>query len=129
VTDLDEHNFGKQFEREARRLRLKMLRPAGLVASGTDWQAALLARMRALEPGARWQDVFPGLELPDPEPHLADAIAAADADPEAWWREQEVAQEFWREFDRLVPFRRQDAGSDEHGLGFSLPEDDFDAIR
>jgi len=85
--------------------------------------------MRALEPGARWQDVFPGLELPDPEPHLADAIAAADADPEAWWREQEVAQEFWREFDRLVPFRRQDAGSDEHELGFSLPEDAEYALR
>ena len=121
--------FRRLFEQEARRLRLNMLRLPGLVASDTEWQTPLLARMRGLEPGATWQDVFPGVRLPDPDPHLANAIAEVDADPEAWWREEEVAQEFWAELRRLVPFHQLEPRSDEYGFGFSIPEDTEYALR
>lgn len=120
---MSDEQFPRQFEREARRLRLNMIRLPSLVASGTDWQAPLLNRMRALEPGATWQDVFPGLQVPEPDLHLANAIAAFDADPEAWWREHEIGQEVLREFRRLVPFPRQEVASDDQGFGWSLPQD------
>jgi hypothetical protein len=106
-----------------------MLILPGLVATGSDWQVVLLDRMRALEPGATWQDVFPGLQPPEPDPHLANAIAAFDADPEAWWREHEVAQEVLKEFRRLVPLPGQEATSDNQVFGWSLPEDPEYALR
>ena len=57
------------------------------------------------------------------------AIAAFDADPEAWWREHEVAQALLREFRRLVPFPRQEATSDNQGFGWALPVDPEYTIR
>jgi hypothetical protein len=129
MTDLEMQEFKRQFDREARRLKLNMLKLPGLVATGTDWEVVLLDRMRALEPGATWQDVFLGLQLPEPDPHLANAIAAFDADPEAWWREHEVGEEVLREFRRLVPFPRQEATSDDQGFGWSLPEDPEYVLR
>ena len=127
--DTDTQEFWHHFEREARRLLLNMVRLPNFFASGSDWQAPLLARMRALEPGATWQDVFPGAHLPEPDAHLANAIAAFDADPEAWWREHEVGQEVSREFRRLVPFPRREATSDDQGFGWDLPEDAEYALR
>jgi hypothetical protein len=129
MTDLDIQEFWRQFEREARRLRLNMIRLPGLVASGENWQAPLLDRMRALEPGATWQDVFPGAQLPEPDPHLAGAVAAFEADPDAWWREHDISEQVSREFRRLVPFPRKEATSDDQGFGWSLPDDAEYALR
>ena len=129
MTDLDNQEFAREFDREARRLRLNMVRLPGVVATGTDWQRPLLDRMRALQLGATWEDVFPGFRLPEPDPHLAEAIAAFDADPEAWWREHEIGQDVLREFRRLVPFPRQEVTSEDQGFGWSLPEDPEYALR
>jgi hypothetical protein len=129
MTDLDGQEFRRQFDREAHRLRLNMVRMPNYVVSGTDWHAALLDRMRALEPGATWQDVFPEFQLREPDPHLAGAIAAFDADPEAWWREHDIGEQVLREFTRLVPFPRTEATSDDQGFGWSLPEDAEYALR
>lgn len=129
MRDLDTQDFWREFEREARRLRLNMIRLPGVVASGADWQAPLLDRMRALEPGATWENVFPGAQLPEPDPHLAHAIGAFDADPEAWWREHEIGRDVLREFRRLVPFPRQEATSDDQGFGWDLPQDAEHALR
>ena len=129
MTFTDQQEFSRQFDREVRRLRLNMLRLPGLVASGTDWQAPLLDRMRALEPGATWEDVFPGLHLPEPDPHLAMAIAAFDADPEAWWQEHEIGQQLLTEFRRLVPRPREEVAFEGQVFGWSLPEDPEYALR
>lgn len=129
MTDLDIQEFWRHFEREARRLRLNMIQLPGVVATGADWQRPLLDRMRALEPGSTWQDVFPGAQLPEPDPHLAGAIAAFDADPDAWWREHEIGQDISREFRRLVPFPRLQDSSDDQVYGWDLPEDAEYALR
>ncbi|HKO20202.1 MAG TPA: hypothetical protein VJU82_15095 [Acidobacteriaceae bacterium] len=123
MTDLDIQEFWRHFEREARRLRLNMIRLPGVVATGADWQGPLLDRMRALEPGSTWQDVFAGVQIPEPDPRLAGGIATFDADPDAWWREHEIGQDITREFRRLVPFPRQQGSSDDEVYGWDLPED------
>ena len=120
---MDRRDFAVEFEREVRRLRLNMLRLPGLIATGSGWEATLLDRMRALEPGATWEDVFPGLRLPEPDPHLVDAIAAFDADPDAWWREHDLSQQIRREFRRLVSFPLEEAAFSDGGFGWSLPEE------
>lgn len=129
MADLDIQDFWRHFEREARRLRLNMIRLPGLVVTGADWQGPLLDRMRALEPGSTWQDVFPRAQLPEPDPHLAKAIAAFDVDPEAWWRHHELGQALVREFRRLVPFPREEATSEDQGFGWDLPEDGEYTLR
>ena len=122
-------DFLELFEQEARRLRLNMYRLPGLAATGTGWETSILERMRSLEPGATWQDVFPDMAIPDPEPELADAIAAVDADPEAFWRERELSRLFWREFHRLVPLPQQGTDAQASGIGFSLPDDTDYALQ
>jgi hypothetical protein len=84
---MDVTEFKRQFEAEARRLRLNMYRLPGLAGDGSGWEAELLERMRALVPGATWADVFPGVQLPEPDPALAAVIAAVDRDPDIYWRQ------------------------------------------
>lgn len=63
---MHQQEFEEPFAIEMRRLCLNPYRLGGFAASGTDWKAPLLARMRALEPGASWEDVVPGIRLPEP---------------------------------------------------------------
>jgi hypothetical protein len=99
---MDDREFQQQFAEETRRLRLNPYRlGGGLAVSSPDGGNSLLTRMRALEIGATWEDVFPGLQLADPEPHVAEAIASFDADPDAFWNDHD-RHAFEAEFRRVV---------------------------
>ena len=99
---MDPREFYQQFTEQTRRLRLNPYRLGGLAGSGVGWEAPLLARMSALEPGATWDDVFPDREpATDSDPYVAELIASFDADPDAYWNEQD-RQAFTDEFSRVV---------------------------
>ena len=100
---MDPRDFYLQFTEETRRLGLNPYRLGGLAASGPDWEAPLLARMRALKPGVTWDDVFLGRESSPEESdsHLTELIDSFDANPDAYWTEQD-RQAFVGEFSRVV---------------------------
>lgn len=120
---MDQREFMRQFEVEARRLRLNMYRLPALAASDTG-AIELLERMRGLAPGATWEDVIPGIQLPEPDREIGDLVAATDSDPEAFWQERELALELWRELERVVP-------TDTRGetMGFEFSHDLEHALR
>jgi hypothetical protein len=118
---LDNQEFKSSFDREARRLRLNMLRLGGLATSGAGWQEQLLSRMRSLEPGCTWQDVFPGMILPDPPPEMHDRIVAVDADPDIYWQRAELHEALWREIKRVLPAELARGGHPNPGDGLSFP--------
>ena len=119
---MDTQEFMDQFFSEARRLRLNMYRLPALAMSASDGQARLLDRMRELKVGATWEDVFPGMELPDVDPELEEAIAELDADPERYWRERDFWELLFAELDRIVPGRKAEAGG--NSIGFNVPDRD-----
>jgi hypothetical protein len=127
---MDVQEFMQEFETEARRLRLNMLRHTGLAGTGSEWLAPLLERMRALEPGATWEDVFPGRQVPEPDPLLADAITAMDRDPDAYWRERALYQELGKELERVVRMPVVASESNALGIGWSsFPHGPEHALR
>ena len=124
---MEHREFMQRFEAEARRLRLNMFRLPGLAASGTGWEQELLDRMRALAPGASWEDVFPGQLLPAPDPEIADLVEDMDADPEAFWRRRDLEHELSRELERVVPSPESLAPG--VSIGYTFPHGVEHALR
>jgi len=122
---MEHREFMRQFEAEARRLRLNMYRLSAFAASGTGWESEVLERMRGLEPGATWEDVLPGLQLDEPDPMIADLVAAFD--PEAYWRDREISDELSQEIHRVV--LSDPALATVDGIGFDFPHGKEHALR
>jgi len=122
---MEHDEFMRQFEAEARRLRLNMYRLSAFASSGTGWENEVLERMRGLEPGASWEDVIPGLELPAPDPMIADLVASFD--PDVYWREREISDALSRELHRVVLSDPALASAD--GIGFNFPHGKEHALR
>jgi hypothetical protein len=123
---MDRDEFARRFQEEVRRLRLNPLRLGGLATAGdpSEWQDTILSRMRRLEPGATWPDVFPD----EPaafvaRPDDAEWIKEFDSDPERYWREQDEGAALLREMDRVIPaeLRALNANAPDVGWGVSFP--------
>jgi hypothetical protein len=126
---MDHREFMSHFEAEARRLRLNMFRLTGLAASGSGWEERILAHMRSLQPECTWADVFPGPPLPEPPPEMHDQVAAADADPEVYWRWAERNAALWREMRRVFSAEIAEANRVRSGFGMSFPHGPDHALR
>jgi hypothetical protein len=126
---MDRREFRSRFELEERRLRLNPLRLGGLAASGSGWEEKLLAHMRTFEPGCTWEDVFPGMPQRELSPELRDAIAAFDADPERYWRHQELQLTAWTEMLRVMPVEYAAAMRAGEGFGMAWPHGAEHALR
>ena len=123
---MEVREFKRLFEIEARRLRLNMHRLPAFAASA-EAENELLERMRRLSPGATWEDVLPGVRLPEPDPLMAEAIAEMDRDPEGYWRQREIDEALWRELERVV-LRDPELAAGE-GIGFDFPLGREHALR
>jgi hypothetical protein len=115
---MDHREFRSRFEAEVRRLRLNMLRFGGLATSGSGGEEKLLAHMRSLELGCSWGDVFPGAPPFVPPLEMREEVAAADADPDLYWRRLELQLAAWTEMLRVVPVEY--AAALRAGTGFSM---------
>ena len=112
---MEHQEFAREFEAEVHRLNLDMFRFPGLKVRGTPWEAPALERMRSLQPGATWADVFPDLELLEPDP-------GPDRESEQFWRKLE----FLRELRRVVSA----PGASSEGMGgITLPHGPEHALR
>lgn len=105
----------RQFDAEMRRLGLDMFRFPGLKVRGTPWETPALERMRSLQPGATWSDVFPDLDLPALPP-------APDLESEQFWRQRALLNELRRVLST------QGASSDGQGM-ITLPHGADHAVR
>lgn len=126
---MDREAFRSRFEAEGRRLQLNMLRLPGLAGCGFGWDETLLAHMRVLSPGCTWADVFPGVRIPEPPPELHAQVAAADADPEAYWRVAEAQSALWQEAERVLSAEWARAQRDGVAFGMSYPYGPEHALR
>jgi hypothetical protein len=73
--------------------------------------------------------VFPGTSLPEPPPEIRDRIAAADADPDIYWRRVDAGEAIWREMERVCPAELAKARGEEPGFSMSFPRSLEDALR
>jgi hypothetical protein len=92
--------FIEAFDAEAERLGLIPDRLGGLAMVG-DGHEALLERMRALKPGARWADVL-GHPLHRLSRREARLMAEAKANPERYWRQRRANRQLSREIHRVM---------------------------
>lgn len=106
-----------------------MMRLTGLAGSGSGWQEQLLARMRRLEPGCTWADVFPGATLPEPPSEFGDEIAANDADPDLYWRRIELNAALLSEMKRVLPAEMETARREGSSFMMAYPHGPEHALR
>jgi len=92
--------FIEAFDAEAERLGLIPDRLGGLAMAG-DGREALLQRMRALKPGARWADAL-GHPLRRLSRREARLMAEARANPERYWRQRRARRQLGREIHRVM---------------------------
>ena len=113
--------FIEAFDAEAERLGLIPDRLGALAMAG-DGRDALLQRMRALKPGARWADVL-GHPLRRLSRRVTRLMAEATANPERYWRQRRARRQLGREIHRVMrheiyaAFARGHSWGLEHGRG------------